>query len=155
MAQAIETGRFGTVNGGHALVTTAYVENLVQGLRLCLTHPAAADQTFVLGDPGAVSWRELGALLAGALGAPPPRLNLPELVAYPLAGVLESAWRLVGATRAPPLTRYRVLLAARDCHFTSRKAMDLLGYRPGVSLEEGIRRTVAWYRGLSPSPPAR
>ncbi|MFH1464927.1 MAG: NAD-dependent epimerase/dehydratase family protein [Pseudomonadota bacterium] len=155
MAQAIEAGHFGTVNGGHALVTTAYVENLAQGLRLCLTHPAAADQTFVLGDPRAVSWRELSDLLAEALGSPPPRLNLPELVAYPLAGAMEAVWGLVRARRPPPLTRYRILLAARDCHFSSHKAADLLGYRPEVALEEGIARTVAWYRGLSPSPPAR
>jgi nucleoside-diphosphate-sugar epimerase len=155
MARAIEGGRFGTVNGGHALVTTAYVENLAQGLRLCLTHPAAADQTFVLGDPRTVSWRELSALLADALGCPPPRLNLPELVAYPLASAMEAAWSMARATHSPPLTRYRILLAARDCHFSSRKAADLLGYRPDIPLEEGIRRTVAWYRGLTPSRPAR
>jgi len=146
MAEALARGQLGTINGEGALVTTAYVENLAQGLRLALTHPRAADGVFVVGDQRPVSWRELLALLADALDLPAPRLNLPELVAYPLAGALELGWRLTGARGSPPLTRYRILLAARDCHFTSRKAMDLLGYRPEVALEEGLRRTVAWYR---------
>jgi nucleoside-diphosphate-sugar epimerase len=48
--------------------------------------------------------------------------------------------------RAPLLTRYRVLLAGRDCHFVSDKARELLGYRPRVGIEEAVERTVSWYR---------
>lgn len=146
MAAVAERGQLGTVNGGTALVTTAYVENLVQGLRLALDHPKAADQVFVMGDPQPVSWRELFGRLARALDAPPVRLNLPELVAYPLAGGMELGYRALGIRSAPLLTRYRVLLASRDCHFVSHKASELLGYAPTIGLDEGLARTVAWYR---------
>jgi nucleoside-diphosphate-sugar epimerase len=149
LAAAAERGGLGFVNGGQALVTTAYVENLVGGLRLALEHPRAADESFVMGDPRPVSWRELFEGLARALGGPRPRLNLPELLAYPLAGGLELGYRALRIRRPPPLTRYRILLAARDCHFVSHKARDLLGYRPRIELEEAIARSVAWYRSLS------
>jgi nucleoside-diphosphate-sugar epimerase len=146
LAAAAEKGGLGFVNGGQALVTTAYVENLVEGLRLALEHPRAADQTFVMGDPQPVSWRELFERLAGALDAPRPRLNVPELLAYPLASAMELGYHSLRIQRPPPLTRYRILLAARDCHFVSHKARDLLGYQPRVGLDEALARSVAWYR---------
>jgi nucleoside-diphosphate-sugar epimerase len=52
--------------------------------------------------------------------------------------------------RSPALTRYRVLLAGRDCHFASDKARRLLGYEPSIPLEEAVRRTVEWYRAERP-----
>jgi nucleoside-diphosphate-sugar epimerase len=127
------------------------VENLAQGLRLALEHPKAADETFVIGDPQPVSWRDLFTRLAIQLDAPAPRLNLPELAAYPLAGALELGYRALRITSPPPLTRYRVLLAARDCHFTSRKAERLLGYAPVIGLDEALARSVAWYRSRNPT----
>jgi nucleoside-diphosphate-sugar epimerase len=33
-----------------------------------------------------------------------------------------------------------------DLFFVSGRARDELGYAPTVPLEEGVRRTVAWYR---------
>ncbi|HEY3358978.1 MAG TPA: NAD-dependent epimerase/dehydratase family protein [Polyangia bacterium] len=147
LARALERGAAGYVGGGAALVTTAYVENLAHGLRLALEHPAAAGEAFVLGDPEPVTWRDLFARFARALGVAPPWLSVPLAAAYPLAAGLEAAWTLAGARAAPPLTRYRVLLAARDCSFSSAKAARLLGYAPRVGLDEAVRRTVAWYRG--------
>jgi nucleoside-diphosphate-sugar epimerase len=146
LARAARRGQLGTVNGGRALVTTAYVENLAPGLRLALEHPGAADEVFVMGDPEPVSWRDLFTRIAAALDAPPPRLNLPELVAYPLAGAMELGYRSLGIRAAPLLTRYRVLLASRDCHFVSHKAARLLGYAPTIGLDDAIARTVAWLR---------
>lgn len=146
LARVAQRGGLGTVNGGQALLTTAYVDNLAHGLRLALEHPRAADEVFVMGDPEPVSWHGLFTRIAAELGAPPPRLNLPELAAYPVAAAMELAYRSLGIRTAPPLTRYRVLLAARDCHFNSDKATRLLGYAPAVGLDEAIQRSVRWYR---------
>jgi 2-alkyl-3-oxoalkanoate reductase len=150
LAKAAERGQLGTVNGGRALLTTAYVENLAPGLRLAVEHPAAANQVFVMGDPDPVSWRDLFTQVAAALDAPPPRLNLPEFLAYPLAGGMELGYRALGIRRAPLLTRYRVLLASRDCHFVSHKATRLLGYQPTIGLDQALARTVAWLRQQPP-----
>lgn len=147
LADAIVRGRMGLVSGGRACVSTAYAENLAEGIALALVHPRAAGEVFVIGDEGELSWRELLALLARALGVEPPRRSVPFPLAYAAAWLLEGVYRLLRARRAPLLTRYRVLLAGRDCHFVSHKAHAILGYRPRVGLEEGIARTVAWYRG--------
>ncbi|MBN1944370.1 MAG: NAD-dependent epimerase/dehydratase family protein [Bradymonadales bacterium] len=148
LAQALERGRMGLVNSGKAVLCTAYVENLAAGLRLALERPEAAGETFVIGDDREVTWRELLDLFALKLGCPPARLSLPLAVGYPIAAAWEGLYRLFRVKRAPLLTRYRLLVAGRDCHFLSTKARRLLGYQPRIDLEEGVERTVAWYRGL-------
>ncbi|MFC1706014.1 NAD-dependent epimerase/dehydratase family protein [Planctomycetota bacterium] len=150
LAREIERGRAGYIGGGRALVTTAYVENLVYGMRLALEQPRAAGETFVIGDDAAVSWRELFSRFATELGAKPPWVSLPFVLAYLIAWKWEVVYRLLRIRRAPLLTRYRILLAGRDCHFVSNKARELLGYAPEVGLEEAVRRTVAWYRSCKP-----
>ena len=42
----------------------------------------------------------------------------------------------------------------RDSQAEIRKAKELLGYEPIVSFEEGLRRTIEWYRGAHAAAPA-
>ena len=40
----------------------------------------------------------------------------------------------------------------RDSQADIRKAKDILGYKPTVSFEEGLKRTIEWYRSAKPVP---
>jgi nucleoside-diphosphate-sugar epimerase len=146
MAQAIERRRAGYINRGRSLITTVFVENLALGMRLALEQLAAAGAVFVIGDDWRGTWRELFTRIAEELGASPPRLSLPLRLAYAVAWLWEGLYRLLRVRSAPLLTRYRVLVAGRDCHFVSDKARRLIGYQPKVGMDEAIRRSVAWYR---------
>jgi nucleoside-diphosphate-sugar epimerase len=46
----------------------------------------------------------------------------------------------------PPLHRRRVDFWTKSRAFTIEKARRLLGYDPKVDLDEGVRRTAAFYR---------
>ena len=50
------------------LVTTGYIDNVVDGLLLALAHPAAVGETFNLCDDRAVTFREFYLAYAGMLG---------------------------------------------------------------------------------------
>jgi nucleoside-diphosphate-sugar epimerase len=146
MARAIERRRAGYINRGRSLITTVFVENLALGMRLALEQPAAAGAVFVIGDEWRGTWRELFTRIAEELDTNPPRLSLPLCLAYAVAWLWEGLYRLLRVGSAPLLTRYRVLVAGRDCHFVSDKARRLIGYQPKVAMDEAIRRSVAWYR---------
>ncbi len=147
LLQAIEAGGLVLVSGGRGLMTTAYVENLVHGLLLAATHRDASRETFVIGDPWTLTWRGFFEVLATGLGVRPPWVSVPLPAAWVTAGLSEL---MASVTRGEPrITRYRVLLAGRDCHFVSSKAARLLGYRPRVGLAGAVHRTVRWYEGLS------
>lgn len=146
VARSVERGWLPLLDGGGARLCTSYVENLVHGVRLCLESPAAAGRTYVVADPEVVTWRELFGRIARALGVRPPRLDLPSRPVLAAARVLERLVPLIGAHRDPGLTEYRIRLVSSDIVFGSDRAKRELGYAPLVDLEEGIRRTVAWYR---------
>ncbi len=150
MLHAIERRAPLLVDGGRALLSTAYVDNLIAGLCLCLDHPAAAGETFHLCDDVRVTGRELVDALAAALGVPPPSRSLPRALAAPAATALEAAWYALRLRAAPPLTRYRVRTVTSDLHFASGKAKRLLGWTPTVGLADGLAATVAWYRAGAP-----
>lgn len=143
VAEVLKKGRLPLVAGGRAVINTAYVENLVDGLWRAGTVPQAAGNVYVIADAGTPSWRELFAELARILGAPEPRLSLPGWLSEPLGETVERAYGSVRPGLEPPLTRYRGALMRRDVHFSLTHAQTELGYHPTVSWQEGLARTVS------------
>ena len=143
VAGALKKGLFPLVDGGKAVLNTAYSENLVDGLWLAGTVSNAANRTYVLADRGAPSWNALLGELAQLLHAPKPRLSLPGALSEPLGETVERVYGLLGVGSEPPLTRYRGALMRRDVHFSVAAAEQELGYRPRISWQEGLARTVA------------
>ncbi|GAB4291610.1 MAG: NAD-dependent epimerase/dehydratase family protein [Myxococcota bacterium] len=148
LAGVLEKGYFGFVNGGKALLCTAFVENLCDGLMLCGEKEQAAGETFVISDDSAICWRELIEMFCRELGVKPPTRSLPLSFALPVAAIMEELWWRFGAKNAPPLTPYRIMLVARDFYFTNEKAKRLLGYCPKVGLDEAVKKTANWYLSI-------
>lgn len=148
IAQAMERGYFGYINGGRALLCTAYVENLVDGMVLAAEKENAAGKTYIIGDNVKIRWRELIELFARYLNVEPPKISIPYFVAKPTAIAMEWTFKFLFISSPPPLTDYRISLVARDFYFSSNKAIRELGYKPHVPIEEGVCRTVKWYKSL-------
>ncbi|HKI58132.1 MAG TPA: NAD-dependent epimerase/dehydratase family protein [Trueperaceae bacterium] len=142
VVRALEQGLFPMVGSGESVINTAYAENLALGVRLTLERPEAAGHVYVIADEGMPSWRELLTELARLLGERPPRLHLPRTPTKALASGLEATWGALFPRNEPPMTRYRAGLMARDVHFSIRHAVEELGYRPSVTWQEGLSRTV-------------
>ena len=140
---ALKRGLLPLVNGGRAVMNTAYVENLVEGLLLAGTVPEAAGKSYVIADAGGVSWRDFFGTLAELLDVPKPRLSLAGALPSAAARPVETLWAALAPESEPPLTRYRAELMRRDVHFSLQHAFDELEYRPQVTWREGLARTVA------------
>lgn len=149
LLQSIEKQQPMLINGGHAVLSTSYIENLADGLALCSTHPAARNETFHLVDDGAPTWLQLVTTAAEMLGVNPNTKNTPRWLALTAANACEATWKLLRKMSAPPVSRYAVDLVSRPLHFSSEKAKDRLGYQPRIELEEGLRRSIDWYRTLA------
>jgi len=67
--------------------------------------------------------------------------------------LFESMRRLIGADVQPVYTEPRTG-DVRDSQADITKAKRILGYEPSVSFEEGLRRTVEWYRATRAETPA-
>ncbi|MGO8917779.1 MAG: NAD-dependent epimerase/dehydratase family protein [Stellaceae bacterium] len=110
-----------------------FLDNLLDLVETALVHPAAAGETFLLRDAEEVSTAELARRIAEALG------RRPRLFACPPAP-LRLAASLVGRAGAAD----RLLSSLRVDDLATRQR---LGWRPRVTLADGLGATARWYRG--------
>lgn len=105
-----------------------YLGNFVDAIRVCLEHPAAAGQTFLLDDGEPVSTPELVRAIARAMGRPVRLLPVP-------VGVLAFGGALLGRRAA-------VARLTGSLHVDSSAIRARLGWAPPYSMEAGLAATV-------------
>lgn len=149
IAPAMLGGKFGYVDGGVHVMAPAYIDNVVQTIRLAGEAHAAPGEAFNAVDDGHTTWRQYVEWMCEDLGCPAPRLSLPRAIVWPAAAAMEAGAKLIGMKSSPMINKYRIRAVMRDSHYSSAKAKRLLGYRPAVTTREGIRRAVAWYRSYA------
>ncbi len=146
----IARGRFLRVGRGQNHVHLTYIDDIVGGLILTGTHPAAAGQTFILAGPRSIAVRDLVARIEQSLGLAPRVVYIPEAVARPLAWGVECLYRLASVVTkpsrlgCPPVTRDKIDTLCVHRGFSSAKAANVLGYVPRVDYDEGLAHTLAW-----------
>jgi nucleoside-diphosphate-sugar epimerase len=86
--------------------------------------------------------------ICAAAGVPPPRRDLPLGVARLLAGAAERVWGRSRPAAEPPATRFLVDQLALAHWFDPRPFREATGWRPAVSVAEGMRRLAAFYGAL-------
>ncbi len=100
-----------------------YVDDMVEAVRLCLEHPRAVGQSFNVGNPrSAVTIFDLAQRIKRLTGCP------GEIVFAPLEYVDVEL-------RIPNV----------------EKARDEIGFEARVELDDGLERTIAWYRARKPA----
>jgi dihydroflavonol-4-reductase len=136
--------RWVTLGSGEIYYHLTFIDDLVDGLRLCGTHPAAANHTYILAGAEVTTLNELVALVADSAGVRHPRLHLPVWPFWIAGAACEAACAPFGIE--PPLYRRRVDFFTKSRAFDITRARTELGYAPRIGLREGIERTLGWYR---------
>ncbi len=119
---------FGAINNRRSLVA---LDNLINFIIVCIRHPAAANQTFLISDGEDLSTTELLLRLAEALNMPTQLLPVSQKL-------LEAGLKLVGKGD----------LAQRLCgslQVDITKACVMLDWKPLISVDEGLRRTAEYF----------
>lgn len=144
MFRGLARGRFPLIGSGRVLYHLTYIDDLVEGFRLCGATPAAAGRTYLLAGPRFTTLEELLGFVARELRVSPPRWHLP-LWPFRVAAVL-AEYLCVPFGIEPPIYRRRLDFYTKSRAFDTTRARTELGFAPKVDLEEGIRRTADWYR---------
>jgi nucleoside-diphosphate-sugar epimerase len=114
----------GAIHNKRSLVA---LDNLVGLIVNCLTHPAAANQTFLVSDDEDVSTTELLRRMGQAMNHPARLIPVPALLvkaAATLVGKQDMAQRLCGSLQVD-----------------IQKTRQLLGWRPPLTLDQGLKKT--------------
>ena len=151
LVRQMERGRLRIIGQGDNQADLTFVDNVVDALLLCATAPAAAlgcKYNISNGEP--VRLWQVVAELCAALGYDAPRQHVPLPAAMALATAAEWTHSLLRRKGEPVLTRQAVRALALDSTLDIRAARRDLGYAPGVSVAEGLRRFVEWWKAGQP-----
>jgi nucleoside-diphosphate-sugar epimerase len=118
----------GSINNQRSFVA---VDNLVDFICLCLNHPRAANQTFMVSDGEDISTTELLRFMTLALNVPDRLLSVPQ-------GLLDWGTKAMG--RADLSQRL-----SASFQLDISKARRLLGWRAPVSMEAALNRTAEYF----------
>jgi nucleoside-diphosphate-sugar epimerase len=139
----IKNHRFVMIGSGEVLYSLIYIDDLIDGILLCGTHPNAVGNIYILTGEPAVTLNEFVAIIANVVGAPLPKWRIPVTPVYFTGYLCELACKLVGFE--PPLYRRRIDFFRKDRSFSVAKAKRELGFESKVDLRTGLARTAQWY----------
>ncbi len=142
--KAIDRRRFFFIGPGSNRRQAIHVADLVRGLLLAASSPAAVNQTFVMAGRETMTTRELAEQIAGALGRPAPTLRAPLWPFLTAAILFEKTLTPLGIQ--PPLHRRRLDFFRKSFVLSSAKAERVLGFTQSVPFASGAAETAAWYR---------
>ncbi len=145
--QAIHSGRFSRLYGdGSNLLSLCFIDNLVDGTLLAEQLDAAVGQVYIISDGRPYAFREIVNTIAGACQVHSPPSRIPKRLALPMARALDYLWRLELTEPIIPFLAANVTRWIAHYPCSVAKAQAELGFEPRIGLQEGVRRTVEWYR---------
>ncbi len=135
----------GSDPSGEKFYSLIHSDDLVEAILKLGSAAIQSGEIFYVSDGGVYSSSELLQAMAGALGVRPVKLPVPGWV---LKSAAWSLTRLSQATgKAFALNQDKLGEIFPDYWICSpEKSRQVLGFEPRVSLAEGMRSTVKWYR---------
>lgn len=129
----------------HRHFSVIYVDDLVRGIREAAVHSSTVGKGYFLTDGQPYTWDHYQDRIVAATGKKALVLSLPEFTTDIAAAFGELA---TSFDKKPRLfNRQKVIMgkqAAWTC--THDRAQADFGYAPRIGLDEGIGRTLEWYR---------
>lgn len=122
-----------------------YVKDLARAYYLAFLHGLPGVHSMIIGNREEEKMDRIYTLFCAKAGVKKPG-NGPKFIFYPLGFILELWYTLFGGKKAPLLTRGRVNMFYDNIRYATGKAEELLGFVNEYGLEEGMERTVHWYR---------
>ncbi len=149
IVERARAGRLFVVGGGAALIDTTYVDNAADALVVAAEQlgpgHALAGRAFVVSNGEPLPVRVLLEWICEAAGVPPPGRDVPLPIARGMAGLVERIWARARPEEDPPATRFLVDQLGLAHWFDPRPFREATGWRPAVSVAEGMRRLAASY----------
>ena len=141
-----EKARGGTLAlpGPDKIIDTIFVENAalahVKALQELAASARCAGKAYFVTNNEPMPQGEIIRKLLAAIGIDVRIRAVPAGVAKTAGALCETAWRIFGLKSEPPVTRFSVEQLATEHWFDTSAAKADFGYRPVISIEEGLKR---------------
>lgn len=125
-------------------ISIIYVDDLVRGIVLAAESKKAENQIFFLTDKP-IFWNEFTETIARVMNKKTIRIKLPEAVLSLAAFIGEISSKI---TKKAAILNKDKAREMKQLYWLvdGSRAEEMLGFKPEIDLQEGIRRTYQWYK---------
>ena len=129
------------------LVSLVHAEDLVEGLYLAAVSEKSIGEIYFISSEKYYSWEEIHKITSKVLNKKALKIIVPHFIVYTIAAIAQFFSIFSSKAATLNLEKAKDLVQHAWICDTS-KAMNDLGYRQKISLEEGIKRTCEWYKQM-------
>jgi nucleoside-diphosphate-sugar epimerase len=127
------------------VVSIVHVFDLARGIILAAEHPGSGGETYFICNEEPCAWSDVIDILQKLMNKKVLNIPVPYPLAYSFGAVLEAVAHLSG--KPTILNRQKIReVNAKYWVASPRKIREQLGYTSLLSLEEGLKNTLEWYR---------
>jgi nucleoside-diphosphate-sugar epimerase len=140
--ELIRSGRMLLINRGRGLIQPIYIDDLVEGI-IAAARRGRLGESYILCGGEVVTFKQYFGYFTWMLH----KKSLPSVpgwVAISLAVLSE--WLAKAARRPPIFTRSEIKSSMTTVAFSGAKAFEELGFKPKVSLEQGMQKVSEWLK---------
>lgn len=131
-------------DGENPKLSLLYVQDLVQAIVKAAKQSEKGVNTYFVGGDRITNWNEIKDIVSTVLGKKSITLKIKPDWVKKIAGVVETTSALFGSY--PVLNREKANEMILTWTCSHDKAAKELSYKPEFTLEEGISRTLRWYK---------
>jgi dihydroflavonol-4-reductase len=143
--KSISRGLSPTIGRYDKQISLVHVQDLARGIILAGESPDSIGRTYFISSEEVYSMRAVADRIAEILGRRARSIAIPRPVAFTVAVAAEA---FAAVMRRPPvINRDKVTDLSQTCWGCSiERAKSELGYSQQVSLDDGLKGTVEWYK---------
>jgi len=124
-----------------------HVADLAEGLYLAAITEKSSSEIYFISSEKYYNWDEVGEVTSKVLGKKAFRIRIPHFIVFTIAAVAQFFAMFSSKPATLNIEKAKDLVQSYWICDTS-KAINELGYKQKVSLEEGIKRTCEWYKKM-------
>ncbi len=138
----VQKGFFVILGNGKNFMSLVYIDNLIKGIILAKESKKAIRHTYIISDRNPYTMNEFITTIARQENVKTP-IHLPVWIAY-IGAFFFRIFRIFGVPQL--LSKDRIKNMTMNHSFNISKAINELKYEPKISLGEGVKETVQWYK---------
>jgi dihydroflavonol-4-reductase len=131
-------------DGNHPELSMLYVKDLIQGILKAAQQTKPGVHTYFITGKEIANWNQIRDIVSTVLGRNSFTIRLKPKWVKNIAGTIETTASFFGTY--PVINREKANEMILEWTCSAEKAMKELNYKPQYTLEEGIARTLRWYK---------
>lgn len=143
LAKLVKKGMFLKIGSGHNYTSNVYVSDFTQALTN-LVDRGVLGETYIISSDASIDFIESGKIISEELGAKLRVVKVPACIMVAAAAVEERLFIMLG--KNPIVTKRNIQMTIQDRVYDISKAKREIGYEPKMTMENGIRTVIRWYR---------